>query len=321
MKEESFLIRVVEMHYKQGLSQQEIANKLNISRTTVSRALSKAKDKGMVEIKINYPGGNRENLEERLEKKYGLKEVIIAYSKHEDQVDEEIAQQASAFLVRMMKNPMTIALTRGRSMQKMASQLAKNPRVKFLNTDQVVVLPTEGQTNIPLHFSKEKRMSYSNFIVEDIAKTLDAETYGMLCPLYVEKETKKLLLKEKSIQSIFDLLGKADLSMMGIGDLSKEATMVVAGCVEEQSYEKLSKAGGVAEFMGHIINIDGTITSQDYEDCLISFGLDSLKKVPIRAGIAYGSDKKEAVKATLNGGYINVLITDTTVAEYLLEDE
>ena len=44
LREERFIIKVVEMHYKQGLSQQEIGKKLNVSRTTISRALTQAKE-------------------------------------------------------------------------------------------------------------------------------------------------------------------------------------------------------------------------------------------------------------------------------------
>ena len=54
LREERFIIKVVEMHYKQGLSQQEIGKKLNVSRTTISRALAQAKKHGYVQIKINY---------------------------------------------------------------------------------------------------------------------------------------------------------------------------------------------------------------------------------------------------------------------------
>ena len=35
LREERFIIKVVEMHYKQGLSQQEIGKKLNVSRTDI----------------------------------------------------------------------------------------------------------------------------------------------------------------------------------------------------------------------------------------------------------------------------------------------
>ena len=72
MREERFIIKVVEMHYKQGMSQQEIGKKLNVSRTTISRVLAQAKREGYVQIKINYPENSAINLEGALEQKLSL---------------------------------------------------------------------------------------------------------------------------------------------------------------------------------------------------------------------------------------------------------
>lgn len=321
MREDSFIVRVAEMHYKQGLSQQEIAKKLNISRTTVSRTLTQAKNKGIVEIKLNYPRGTDENLEVQLEEKYGLKEVIIAYAHNDTKLDEEMASNAADFLIRMIKNPMTIAMTRGGTMQKMVGALAQHPRIKFLNTDKITVLPTEGSTNIPLHFTQQKRMMYSNFIVEETARILDADSLGFLSPLYVKKATKQALLTEPSITSLIDLLRHADLSMMGIGTLNPDATMIESGYITKEAYQHFEEEGAVGEFMGHIIDINGHIVDQAYEDQLMSLELDDLKQIPIRAGVAYGEEKKEAIRAVLNGHYINVLITDARIARYLLSDK
>mgnify|MGYP000797706614 CR=1 FL=1 len=72
LREERFIIKVVEMHYKQGMSQQEIGKKLNVSRTTISRVLAQAKREGYVQIKINYPENSAINLEGALEQKLSL---------------------------------------------------------------------------------------------------------------------------------------------------------------------------------------------------------------------------------------------------------
>lgn len=321
MKEESFIIRNVEMHYKQGLSQQQIAEKLNISRTTVSRALTKAKDTGIIEIKINYPTGTGNDLEVQLEKKYGLKEVIIAYSNQEDRLAEEIAKNASDFLVRQIKNPMKIALTRGSTMQQMTEALARNPRIKFLETDQVVILPSEGSTNISMTFPKKKRMMYSNFIVEEVARLLDANSYNFLCPLYVSKKTREDLLEEPSITDLLNQLRHADVSMMGIGNLESDSTLIQSGYVSKETIQKLKKQGGQAEFMSHVINQQGNLVSQDYDSQIMSLSLDDLVKIPVRAGVAYGKQKHEAIRAVLSGKYINVLITDAQTARYLLGEK
>ena len=319
MKEDSFIIRVVEMHYKQGLSQQEIANKLNVSRTTVSRALTKAKEKGIVEITINYPSGTGRELEMQLEEKYGLKEVIVAYSNDEEKMESEIAKNASDFLVRQIKNPMKIALTRGSAMQKMSVSLSSNPRVNFLDTSEVVILPTEGQTNVPLSYPKEKRMIYSNYVVEEIARIIGANSFGFLAPIYVSKKTKQALLEESCIIEFMDLIKAADLSMMGIGTLEEDSTLLKSGFVKKEDFKSLKEQGGKAEFMGHVIDADGNLVSEEYDSQIMSLALNDLKQIPVRAGIAYGKKKQEAIHAVLNGNYINVLITDAQTARYLLK--
>ena len=78
MREERFIIKVVEMHYKQGLSQQELGKKLNVSRTTISRTLAQARREGSVQFKINYPEGSAINMEGMLDEKFPLKEVVVA---------------------------------------------------------------------------------------------------------------------------------------------------------------------------------------------------------------------------------------------------
>ena len=54
---------------------------------------------------------------------------------------------------------------------------------------------------------------------------------------------------------------------------------------------------------------------------MISLDLDDLKKIPIRVGVAYGMEKKDAILSVLKGKLINVLITDEAFAKYLNEAE
>ena len=51
----------------------------------------------------------------------------------------------------------------------------------------------------------------------------------------------------------------------------------------------------------------------------MSTDLDKLRQLKNVVGVAGGKDKVTAIKAVLNGGYLNVLITDSdTAAELLL---
>ena len=216
MREERFIIKVVEMHYKQGMSQQEIGKKLNVSRTTISRTLAQAKREGYVQIKINYPEGSAINLEEQLEKKFQLKEAVIASAQDDKERKEEIAFYASDYLLRTLKNHMTVALTRGVTLQTMVEYLGKDVRLKFLKTDDVNVVPLMAATNISISAEKSYRMAYSNYLIEEVARIINGNSYQMLAPQYVTSpEAKEVFLKEESIKEVFDLAKKADIAVAG----------------------------------------------------------------------------------------------------------
>lgn len=84
-----------------------------------------------MQIKINYPEDSAINLEGRLEERFGLKEAVIASSLNENDLKEEIAFFASDYLLRTLKNHMTIALTRGVTLQNMVEFLGKDVRLKI----------------------------------------------------------------------------------------------------------------------------------------------------------------------------------------------
>ena len=89
MKSDRFLIKVAELYYRDGLSQQEIAKKLHTSRTSISRALIQARNEGYVQIRIQYPEQSDLGLERELEEKYGLTEALIAVPAYDQSSDQE----------------------------------------------------------------------------------------------------------------------------------------------------------------------------------------------------------------------------------------
>ena len=85
LERKRLLAKIARLYYLEGLTQQTIANKLNISRTKVSRYLTKAKKDKIVEIQINYPPEDYSNMEYQIEKKYGISECIIVNNLENDE--------------------------------------------------------------------------------------------------------------------------------------------------------------------------------------------------------------------------------------------
>ena len=73
-------VEVARLYYQSDYSQQEIANKLNISRPTISRLLKYAKEKGFVQISIADPFADLDNVGNLLKEKYNLLEAHVVFS-------------------------------------------------------------------------------------------------------------------------------------------------------------------------------------------------------------------------------------------------
>ena len=96
MKDERFMMKVVKMYYKNGMSQVDIGKKLNVSRMTVARALEQARKQGYVQIKINFPENSAANEEEFLEEKFDLKEAIIAYPREGRSEERRVGKECAS---------------------------------------------------------------------------------------------------------------------------------------------------------------------------------------------------------------------------------
>lgn len=164
-------------------------------------------------------------------------------------------------------------------------------------------------------------MAYSNYLIEAVAKIINGNSYQMLAPQYVTSpEAKKVFMEEKSIKEVFDLAKSADIAVAGIGTLDHNSALTNAEFIPMEEFERLQKKGGTGEILSHVVDKDGKLVKDEFEEHLLSLDLEEFKKIPIRVGVAYGLDKKEAILGVLRGGYVNVLITDEKVANYLIEE-
>ena len=82
-------IAIAKLYYESDMSQQKIAETMQLSRPTVSRLLRYAKEQGYVEIKIIDPTESMTALEDRLQEKYGLDCVKIAAAPMETESEQK----------------------------------------------------------------------------------------------------------------------------------------------------------------------------------------------------------------------------------------
>lgn len=139
-------------------------------------------------------------------------------------------------------------------------------------------------------------------------------------PLVVSsRQVRDALLDEKSLQDVSTMTEYADMSVVGIGAAVEGATVLRNGILNEGELTVLKMQGAVGDVLNHFMDKDGNLIQTEIEDRVISTDLDKLRQLKNVVGVAGGKDKVTAIKAVLNGGYLNVLITDSdTAAELLL---
>jgi len=80
MNDIELLVMISKLYFEEGLTQEKIANKLNITRLRVIEMLKRAKAEGIVRFQITNPQSDYARLQASLIQKYGLREVVIVPS-------------------------------------------------------------------------------------------------------------------------------------------------------------------------------------------------------------------------------------------------
>ncbi|MBW4829266.1 MAG: sugar-binding transcriptional regulator [Clostridiaceae bacterium] len=306
------MVKCAQMYYDESLNQADIAEKLQISKSSVSRILSAAREEGVVEVIVNNPFKTEHiKLEKQLEEKFNLKEVIIVDSKSNDieEIKKELAKASADYLERVIKGGQIIGVTMGTTLCKIPTYVKND---KKHDVTFIPLLGGVGETNVEIH---------PNSIALSLAKKFRADCRLLHAPSLVDDpDRKEMFIQDKNIQSFLGLMDKVDLAIAGIGfPLENTSTLVESGYFTMEDIKKLEEQGAEADISMMFMDKYGNGDSFESNKRVIGITLEALKKVPLTIGIAGHEHKSRAILATLVGNYIDVLITDAKTAETVLK--
>ncbi len=317
--DERFLMRVVDMYYQQEMLQDEIAKKLNVSRTTVSRALSKAKKEGYIKIIIDFPVENMIELEKEMEKKFHLKEVIAVKVDDINNRDILVAREAAYYIARMIKNDMAIGIAWGYTMKKIIDAFDMYKVGSQIKVKNIEVVPLLGTMTPEIADNSDLRLSYASLLSSKLAEMVNGISYHFAAPMYVKDiDTKKMLLEEPQIKNVMQKAKNCHAGIFGIGALVQNSSIAI---LEKDMILKLSERNGVGEILGRVFDEYGNTVESEWNDRMIGLTLEQAKNIPIRVGVAFGEEKVKAIKTAISTNIINVLITDSVTAECILYEK
>jgi Transcriptional regulator, contains sigma factor-related N-terminal domain len=306
-----FLIKVCKLYYFDSWTQEKIAAKFGVSRPIISKALQKAREEGIVEIVIHDDNYEVLELEETLEKEFGLQEAIVVPTRDigDEMINSVVGRKAAQYVSKAVRSAKRIGVSWGMTLYHMVKEYSME------NREGVKVIPLVGgmgTNKIELH---------SNQIAYELSKKLNGHCESLYSPAIVESvELRDMLTAVPDIAFVLEEGKQCDVALVGIGNPFANSTMEETGYVNKNELEELKKHGVVGDINSFFIEADGRPSSHSINQRVIGIGLDHLKKIKKVIAIAFGQYKVDSILATLRGGYLNALITDHITAAQLIRN-
>lgn len=303
----NLLIKVSELYYNQNMNQQQIGEKLKISRVKVSRLLTEARNKGIVKIDIIYPKDNCLALERALEEKYNLEEAVIVSSmgKSSDVLYSEVTSTVAQFIEEKVNKDDIIGIAWGRTLKKVADRIGEvNKEVQI-----VQLLGNIGSSDVS-----------GDVIVRTLANSFHGSIHLLPTPAIVDNESiKRAIMSDGNVSTIFNIQKRCSLAVVGIGEVSEKSTLVLSGYLTAADLKDLKDDGAIGEVCGRYINSTGQLCKTSVNDRVLGIEISDLKEIPCVVAVATGEEKVSPIEAVLNTGAIDVLVTDENTAKRILK--
>jgi DNA-binding transcriptional regulator LsrR (DeoR family) len=306
----NYLAQVAWLYYDQNKSQQEVATEMGISRSAVSRLLTEAREKGIVEIIVHYPWRTSSSLEQELTSIFKLKaaRVLLSENKSYEEMLQGLGILAAQYLDNHLHDGMILGISWGTALYQMIR--AMRPR----NLPGVEVIQAIGATG------SETVPTDGPILAQLLSNRLGGITRYLHAPLIVENETARdVLIQDRNIRETLARAEQADIMLVGIGTPNSELySLLRAGYVTEQEAQTIRANGVAGDICAQHYSLTGEWLDIDINRRTIGITLDVLPKCDKVIGVAGSSRKGAAILGALRGRYINVLITDDQAAQKVL---
>jgi DNA-binding transcriptional regulator LsrR (DeoR family) len=276
----------------------------------VSRLLTEAQQRNMVEIHIRRPLQSDYALENALKEKFNLQTVcVVTVRNHEFTFLKYLGGAGAQTFKRFLTPNSIIGVAWGTTLSVLADEL-----------EVAVPVPSKLVELVGAMGSRNSEYEGHGIIMR-LAEKLGSEHYILNSPfLCSNAESARALLNNDILSKPLDMARNAQIALLGAGSLELPyATIYRYGYFSPEMMEELNRAGAVGNVCGLYYDINGQDVSAEFCNRLITLNKKDLLSIPIRMGVVGGRDKVKPTLGALRGGYFNVLVTDSLTAKMVLE--
>lgn len=305
------MARAARLHFEFGLTHQDTAAALGVSRLKVTRLLKQARQAGIVKITVIADVSPFAELEERLAETAGLREAIVVPAAGDSGAARSmLARGAASYLERVIRDGIVVAVGLSRTIAEMPSWLsnARPTKASFVSLAGALRVGGGGSSN-PYQAT------------DALARAFGGTAEHLHAPVIVRSQAvAEELRSDPAIAQTLERAAAADMAFVGVGGREDRIELSQGLCVTAAEWASLLDCGMVGDIGGRFFDRNGLQIRHEVNGRVIALDLDEFVKVPVRVLAAAGPGKVEAIAAALRGGLATVLVTDVATAHALTGD-
>lgn len=310
--------RAAWLYHAGGLTQSDVAAKLGVTSAKAHRLIGRATRAGLVRVFIEGPIGNCIAAERALSARFGLTVCRVVPNIDDRPLPIQVLGIAAAtFLKDVLENGKrrVIGVGHGRTL---AAAIHYLPR-----------MPAHGLRLVSLLGGLPRRVPANPYeVIDRLAEKTGADAWLLPVPMFAGSAADCAVLRRQiGVAEALALAERADLLIFGIGEVSAEAFLALAGVVDAAEIEHARKLGAKGEVLGYFYDADGRLVDTPLHARVTGHPLDGHPLDPASRGaaprrevvaVAGGRGKAPAINAALQSGLLTGLITDELTARQLV---
>ncbi len=307
--DEDLKTRVAWLYYMEGMTQDDVAQAVGLTRSRVLRILAGARNDGSVQIKVTTRLSSCVALERRLEELAGLERAIVVPTPTAGaDLNSIIGMELARYLNASVGPDISIGLGWGTTLVSGVPAIEQRPP----NGLKVISL-LGGLTRV-------SQVNPSEFAWR-VADKLSAECFLMAGPVFApDGATRDALLAHRGIAQVIDRARALDMAILSVGDLTPQSIFAQYGLLTSDEIASLQRAGAVGDMLCRFIDANGEIVDHPVNDRVFAVHPHDLRQARKLVLASGGWHKYTIIRAAMKILPPAVLVTDEDIAKQLCED-
>ena len=297
------------LYFIGGHTQDEIAKMLQVSRASAQRLVSLCLAERLITFRLEHPIAACMELAGKLKSRFDLMHCeVVPTDPESPNSTAGIAERCANLLDLTLRSetPVIVALGTGRAMRAAVERVMPIER------------PNHQIVSLVGNISADGSASFFD-TVGRLADRTGARHYPMPLPFLMSSEDERnRMVRIEPIAKVKAIAVKADLRLVGIGQMDQKAQVLVDGFVTREELSEMMRLGAVGEVTGWAFDAKGRLIKGGTNARLTSISPQTPARTMTIAA-AIGQAKVPALRAALAGHLINGIITDETTARAILE--